>query len=712
MRLPTGALVLTAVAVVACAGLLAVNPAGSEPWREKVDSAAFEATADGSSPVLVLLAEGADLRAAASARDRVRQGDLALAALRRAQASSTLAHDLRRQGVRHREYWVANAVALEADRALLERLARRSDVRRIEYDGAFRAPALESAARTTAVPRGVEWNVSKVGAPALWELGHTGQGLVYANLDTGVDWEHPALKTHYRGFDAAGGAATHDYNWWDAVHGEIDGDGVNACGYDLMVPCDDSAPISHGSHTMGTAIGDDGSGNQIGVAPGAKWIGCRSMESGLGRPSTYLECLQFFLAPTDLKGLNPDPSKRPHVIGNSYACPPDEGCAPESLRVAVDNLRAAGVFMAVSAGNEGRNGCSSVVNPPATYDSAVSVGAVDISDRVAGFSSRGPVTVDGSSRRKPDLVAPGVAVRSAVRSGYATVSGTSMAAPAVGGAVLLLWSALPALRGQVDATEQLLQRTAVPLSALDSCGGDEPGAVPNNTWGYGRIDALAAFRTAEAAARPGLILSDVAVTEGNGSATPVEVRVALSAAAASRVTFSYATRAATALAGKDFRSATGSVRIEPGASAATIEVFVIGDRLTERTETFSVELSDPRGATLTRGRAVITIRDDDRDLTPPRFTSLAPVPASPRANRPVALTALLTERASLSCRAERRAAGAWAAASTRQSSGLATRHRLLLVPGGLPAGEYRVSCTARDAAQNTAAATRPFAVRR
>ena len=139
-----------------------------------------------------------------------------------------------------------------------------------------------------AAPQGVEWNVQKIGAPAVWALGFTGQGLVYANADSGVTWDVPALQSHYRGWD--GTAANHNYNWWDAVHSDVSGNGSTPCGFDSKVPCDDDTftSITHGTHTMGTAVGDDGAGNQIGVAPGAKWIGCRNQdeEASVGRVHT------------------------------------------------------------------------------------------------------------------------------------------------------------------------------------------------------------------------------------------------------------------------------------------------------------------------------------------------------------------------------------------------------------------------------------------
>ena len=380
--------------------------------------------------------------------------------------------ELDRLGVRYRPYWIVNAFAVEGGRAAVEALARLPEVASIETDRGFdaqTAATVVAAPARRAAPTGVEWNIARVGAPQLWAIGVTGQGIVYANADSGVTWNHPALKPHYRGWD--GTTVTHDYNWWDAVHADIDGNGTNPCGFNSQAPCDDDTANSHGTHTMGTAVGDDGAGNQIGVAPGAKWIACHNQDQGTGRPSSYIECFQFFLAPTDLQGHNPNPDRRPNVVGNSYACPPNELCSEDVLQPAMDAMRAAGIFMSVSAGNEGPS-CSTVAEPPAPYDSSVSVGATDGLDVIARFSSRGPVTADGSGRMKPDLVAPGVSVRSSEAGGYGVLSGTSMASPHVGGAVALLWSAFPNLRGNVDATERLLEETARPLTSAQGCGGD------------------------------------------------------------------------------------------------------------------------------------------------------------------------------------------------------------------------------------------------
>lgn len=475
-------------------GVLAFAPETTRAvWQAQVDARVLADTASGATGnfLIVLQAQTATRTLVTPNTDRAQQGRIVFDALR-ANAATTQASvraHLDALGAPYRVFYVANVIAASGNRAVVNALAARNDVLAIESDRAFRVPLEENLARTRNAPSGVEWGVSRIHAPALWNLGFTGQGIVYANADTGVQWDHPALRPHYRGWN--GVSANHNLAWWDAIHSDVNGNHANACGFSLSAPCDDHG---HGTHTTGTSIGDDGAGNQIGVAPGAQWIACRNMDEGWGTPSTYIECLEFFLAPWDLNRLNADPSRRPDVVGNSYVCPPVEGCAPLSLQTAVDNLRAAGVFMAISAGNEGSN-CATVQNPPAIYDSAITVGATDAEDAIAGFSSRGPVAVDGSNRRKPDLVAPGVSVRSAYPgNGYTTLSGTSMAAPHVAGAVALLWSAFPTLRRNVNVTESILTQSAMPLVTAQTCGGDAANQFPNHVYGSGRLDVLAAYR--------------------------------------------------------------------------------------------------------------------------------------------------------------------------------------------------------------------------
>jgi serine protease AprX len=458
----------------------------------------WQATADGgAAEFLVILDEQADLGSAAArqgreARLRDVYDELREVAVR---TQAGLRAELDAAGVSYRPFYVVNMLAVTGDRTLVARLAARPEVARIAANPRVRQvlPEPEPDGVQPSALEGIEWNVAQINADDVWAMGYTGQGVVVAGQDTGYDWEHPALIEQYRGYN--GGTATHDYNWHDAIHvNDPHTPAGNPCGFDSPIPCDDE---SHGTHTMGTIVGDDGTGNQIGVAPGARWIGCRNMEEGWGTPATYAECFEFFLAPYPLGG-DPFtagvPSLAPHVINNSWTCPSSEGCDWDTLQAIVENVRAAGIVVVASAGNKG-SGCSTVIDPPAIYDAAFSVGASTSSDGIASFSSRGPVTVDGSGRLKPDVTAPGVGVRSSVPGErYGLKSGTSMAGPHVAGAVALLWSAGPGLVGDVDGTEWLIAQTARPR-ANSSCGG-EPDGYPNNVYGWGIVDALAAVQRA------------------------------------------------------------------------------------------------------------------------------------------------------------------------------------------------------------------------
>ena len=454
----------------------------------KIAAGAWAATSDGAeATVLVLMAAQADLSGVEVQSTREMQGaavrDRLWETAERAQAS--LRAWLDRRGISYRAFYIVNALSVEADRATLQTIARRPEVARVLSNPRVRVSLPEPDVRLNAEAASVPWGVQRIGAPDAWALGFQGQGVVVAGQDTGYDWDHLALVAQYRGWD--GETVSHDYHWHDAIHS-----GGGSCGPDASAPCDDHG---HGTHTMGTMVGDVGPDARIGVAPAAEWIGCRNMSVGVGTPATYAECFEFFLAPYPV-GAAPDqgdPTKAPDVINNSWTCPYYEGCDAEHtafLRGVVEAVRAAGILVVASAGNTG-SGCRTIVDPPAEFDAALSVGATSSAsdDRIASFSSRGPVDL----RIAPDLSAPGVGVYSSYPNGaYGTSSGTSMAAPHVVGAAALLMSADPDLRGDVAAVEHLLTRTSVPR--IDTTCGGEPSGVPNNVYGWGRLDVTSALQ--------------------------------------------------------------------------------------------------------------------------------------------------------------------------------------------------------------------------
>lgn len=469
--------VLAALAIIVVAIIVLTWGASTSraSGPQKISARLLADTANGgTAEALVVLAPQANLAPAAALPTKLAKGRFVVNSLRdvASRTQAPIISLLQERGIPYRSFWIVNMIQITGDRALLEELAARPDVKQIDANPHVRTALPSSASFDTAQAKHIEWNVTRVKAPRVWKLGFKGQGLVVAGADTGVQWDHPALKGHYRGWN--GTQANHDYNWHDASPEHS------------PTPVD---PNSHGTFTVSEMVGDDGLGNQIGVAPGAQWIACRNMDpNGTGSPTSYSECFQFLIAPYPVAGGDGNPALAPDSINNSWVCPPSEGCSFSTLQQIVDNVRAAGIFPAMAAGNDGPS-CSSIQYPPALYDSAVSVAALDSTNTVASFSSRGPVTIDGSNRLKPDLSAPGENIRGAVPgNGYSSGwSGTSMAAPHVAGGVALIWQAKPSLIGNIDATEALLETTALHKKTSETCGGTQK-KVPNNTYGYGLIN--------------------------------------------------------------------------------------------------------------------------------------------------------------------------------------------------------------------------------
>lgn len=496
----------TRILLLASVLFFSFSATSQSSWETKVDPLLLNEYRSGQNTrFIVMLSEQADLSGAGQLKTKSQKAWYVFNQLRQTahRTQGPVQELLAARGATYRSFFLINALAVQGPPELIRTLAERADVRSLVSDSPVmvETPMPEPEGVEFRGPTAVEWGIERINADDVWAMGFTGQGVVIGGQDTGYDWDHPALIQKYRGY--TNGVADHNYNWHDAIHeinplhnDSIPGAFNNPCGLDIQVPCDDQ---THGTHTMGTMVGAEGD-NQIGVAPDASWIGCRNMERGYGSPSTYIECFEWFLAPTDLSGANADPDMAPHVINNSWSCPEMEGCNPSNfalMEAAVANLKLAGVVVVVSAGNSGNDGCNTVSTPAAIFENSFTVGATAQSDTITGFSSRGPVLADGSGRLKPNVSAPGRQVRSCVPgTDYASYSGTSMAGPHVAGLVALLISANPELAGQVEVIENIIEQTAVPKFTDENCGGVAGTEHPNNTYGYGRVDALAAVTAA------------------------------------------------------------------------------------------------------------------------------------------------------------------------------------------------------------------------
>ena len=270
--------------------------------------------------VIILLREQADVSAAYAIKDQDARGWFVYNTLTQhaERTQRPLRAFLDTRHITYQSFWAANMIAATVDRAQLESLAARDDVARIDSNIATRSideadlgHAVPTQSRIDA-PASVEWNVTNVNAPQLWAQGFTGIGIVVGVIGHGraLDAQRASFAVT-RGWN--GSAADHNFNWHDAIHSSS-----GPCGANSVQPCDDFAS-GHGTPVLGSAVGDDGMANQIGVAPGAKWIACRNMDQGVTTPAAATECFQFMIAPTDLNGNNPNPSLRPHVLNNAWA---------------------------------------------------------------------------------------------------------------------------------------------------------------------------------------------------------------------------------------------------------------------------------------------------------------------------------------------------------------------------------------------------------
>ncbi|GII95047.1 carboxypeptidase regulatory-like domain-containing protein [Sinosporangium siamense] len=470
-------------AATALAFLLPQSVAQAAPTPDKVDKALLaEFAKKPATSFIVHLKEGADLKTAATATTKADKGARVLKtkSAHAAKSQADLRSLLTSRKADFTPYWIANAVKVTGDAGLAAEIAELPQVERVRPDTVYTLPPITFTpeAKTQPTPNAIDWNLDRIGARRVWsEFGTRGEGIVVGSIDAGVKGSHYGLTNQYRGEGWSQTANPHDYNWFAPLD-------------DCHTPCDYN---SYGTFSMGIMVGQD-RWREVGVAPGAKWIAAKAC-GPYGCPlSSLLAAGQWMLAPTDYNGQNPRPDLAPDIVNNSWSWRDiDPYFAP-----VVDAWVAAGIFPVFAGGSKGP-ACNTGASPGLGPNAYV-VGAFDEAGAIAPVSGRGP---GANGETKPDIAAPGVNIYSAIDNlevDYARASGTWTAAPHVSGAVALLWSASPALRGDVAATRALLDRTAADVDDV-SCGGT---AAENNVWGEGRLDAYEAVRNAPAVPTGGL----------------------------------------------------------------------------------------------------------------------------------------------------------------------------------------------------------------
>ncbi|MEE9426417.1 MAG: S8 family serine peptidase [Methylococcales bacterium] len=388
--------------------------------------------------------------------------------------------------------WLINGFSFKASPLLIDLLTEIPQIAQIRLDFQIKLSVEPSTGQGESTE--AEWNLTQIGAPDLWKRGITGQQVVVANMDTGVDINHSELFSRWR----AG-----DNSWYDPhcqpAPWENPALFVPApnCPPDTnySVPRDRAGNIGgHGTGTMGIMVAGDAGGSAVGVAPNAQWIAVKMFDEDNEATMTAIhKSFQWLLDPDG----NSATDDAPDIVNSSWVIenPNNDGCILE-FQSDLQTLKAAGIAVVFAAGNVGINGNPSTSRSPSNNPAGYAVGAVDINEQIAGFSSRGPgpSATDCQAGFYPELVAPGVSVRTTSKGSipdnidfYQTVSGTSFSAPHVAGAMALLLQAFP------DTTVEELENAMLESARQTSHTDDSPG--PDNSYGHGLLDAREAYFT-------------------------------------------------------------------------------------------------------------------------------------------------------------------------------------------------------------------------
>lgn len=377
-------------------------------------------------------------------------------------------------------FFIVNAIHVKADKSVIEELSLHPSVEKIDINGEIKRDKPIDVKKDTGIglfgagsaPKNeIEWNIKKINADKVWEdYGITGKNVTVGILDSAVDYDHPALRDNFKGYNPVDGS----YNFDGSTYKDV------VDGHKKPQKNDDK---EHGSHCVGIMMGSESDGkgnvfNAIGVAPDAKWINARVFGNNDGESATtegFLAAAQWMIKPGG------DIHNAPSIINNSWG---GNSVADPWFESAVESWRKVDILPVFAAGNqragEPSPGPYSISNP-ANLGGAFAVGAVDSKGLLAYFSKRGPSQFPRVSGWKPEISAPGVQVRSAIEDGYAYMSGTSMAAPHVAGVAALLKSADSSL--SVKDLESYLTSTAEPRTD------GTYSTSPNHGYGYGIVNA-------------------------------------------------------------------------------------------------------------------------------------------------------------------------------------------------------------------------------
>lgn len=338
-----------------------------------------------------------------------------------------------------KQFWIVNAIAVNASPDLIEMLSTRDDIARIELDSEVKIVENYSVQVSQGQVNSATPDIKRINATSIWQLGIDGTGINVSVIDTGINAAHPDISGRV-------------IKWVDYVKSQSS-------------PYDDNG---HGTHVAGTVGGNGSGGTTTGVAPNVSLLGVKVLDStGSGSESSVISGIEWSV------------NNRANIIsmslGTSLTWTTANCDAYDSaMTTAINNAVNAGVVVVAAAGNDPGG-----VSLPGCVQNAIAVGAVDSSDNIADFSGRGAAMADHG------IVAPGIDIHSlSYLGGYTFMSGTSMATPHVSGTIALL---LNAAKKQGTALSP-----AQVKAILDNTSIDLGSTGKDNIYGAGRINVSAA----------------------------------------------------------------------------------------------------------------------------------------------------------------------------------------------------------------------------